>query len=393
MIKIAYYTQPYYLDHNLSRIQHLSKLVDLHVILEVSPEGEKRSVFDVSIKHLPGGIIDAKTALNPFFPASFHSYWEQCSSFKLAVHHCKRSIHPETWTLSRQALEYINNLNPDIFHQDDVSLRLALSLHRLKKKIPMALSIHDPITHSGERNWRMRLARLLTFKRCKLFILHNMALIPAFCNRYGLNPSTVKKLPLGIIDVYQHFEKANIIENPKTILFIGRLSPYKGIDVLIKAATIATKKFADLTFIIAGNPVPGYQIPRLPKLPNNGEFRLITRHISNVELAGLFQKSSLVVCPYLDSSQSGVLLTAYGFNKPVIASRTGGFPEYMEHNKTGLLVNPGDANQLANAIVGLLTDHDKRESIKKEMQKYSSEDLNWGVIARKTLNTYKTILS
>ncbi len=73
-------------------------------------------------------------------------------------------------------------------------------------------------------------------------------------------------------------------------------------------------------------------------------------------MAAYFQKASLVALPYLSASTSGLLTTAYVFGKPVVATRVGALPEYVQEGETGLLVPPADAQRLAEAIVRLLTD-------------------------------------
>jgi len=65
--------------------------------------------------------------------------------------------------------------------------------------------------------------------------------------------------------------------------------------------------------------------------------------------------AAVVVCPYRDASQSGVVLSAYAFQVPVVATTAGGLPEYVFPGKTGLLVPPGDASALVVAIKSLVT--------------------------------------
>src|SRR5208337_4953027 len=77
-------------------------------------------------------------------------------------------------------------------------------------------------------------------------------------------------------------------------------------------------------------------------------------------MATFFQRAALVVLPYISASTSGVLVTAYSFGKPVVASRVGCLNEYVVDGTTGLLVRPMDVEELADAIVRLLLDTDLR---------------------------------
>ncbi|HEX6427231.1 MAG TPA: glycosyltransferase, partial [Niastella sp.] len=87
---------------------------------------------------------------------------------------------------------------------------------------------------------------------------------------------------------------------------------------------------------------------------------LIDKHIPNDELATLIQQAKFIVCPYKDATQSGVLMTAFGLNTPVIATDVGSFPEFIKDNVNGLLVPPGDPEKLADGMrFALRNDHYK----------------------------------
>ena len=95
-------------------------------------------------------------------------------------------------------------------------------------------------------------------------------------------------------------------------------------------------------------------------------------------MAELFQKAAVVVLPYLTASTSGVLVTAYSFAKPVVASSVGCLAEYVNDGETGFLVPSADFEKLADAIVKLLLDGELRhrmgmnaENWMKEMQRSS----------------------
>ena len=64
----------------------------------------------------------------------------------------------------------------------------------------------------------------------------------------------------------------------------------------------------------------------------------------------MLSKSVCTVCPYKDSTQSGVVMTSYAFDVPVIATRVGGMPEFIEDGKTGFLVPKEDADALAGVL-------------------------------------------
>ncbi|MBW2569487.1 MAG: glycosyltransferase [Deltaproteobacteria bacterium] len=120
----------------------------------------------------------------------------------------------------------------------------------------------------------------------------------------------------------------------------------------------------------------------------NRPFYVPIYEVCTNELAALFQKAAVVVCPYIEATQSGVVLTAYAFDKPVIATNTGGLSEYVKHNQTGLLVPTGDHKKLAETIVRIITDTQLQADFRAGIHKLSVEDLNWDTIAKETVLVY-----
>jgi len=174
-----------------------------------------------------------------------------------------------------------------------------------------------------------------------------------------------------------------------TVLFFGRLSPYKGLDVLLQAAPHVAARVPGVRIVIAGQPVPGYRVPPLPDVPNGGCVKLLEQYIPSAQVATLFEAATVVACPYVDATQSGVVLTAYAFERPVVATTTGGLPEYVRHEETGLLVPPGDPLALAEALVRLLQDHALRARLAAGICRREQTDLRWDRVAEATLDVYR----
>jgi glycosyltransferase involved in cell wall biosynthesis len=98
-------------------------------------------------------------------------------------------------------------------------------------------------------------------------------------------------------------------------------------------------------------------------MANPSRFVVDNEFIPDERVARHFGESSVVVLPYVDASQSGVVPIAYSFNRPVVATSVGGLPSVVEHGVTGLLVPPRDARALADALVMLLEDDELRHKM------------------------------
>jgi glycosyltransferase involved in cell wall biosynthesis len=392
-MRVLYYSHPSFLDLALPFAHAMSQLVETHLLVELSPEQWTSSLFDLPRLPLPSGIVSAEPVLAGRFPTSVQKYWRDLTSFNFVVHNCPRSIHPASWWVSHTAVRFARRIEPSVVHLDDVSLRLAWALPELGR-LPVVLSLHDPEPHGGSGGWRLDLARWLTFGRARTYVLHNRTQIEPFCRRYRVPKRRVASYPLGIYEIYRAWGSSNgrdFSGDAKTILFFGRLAPYKGLDVLYRALPRVAASVTGLRVVVAGKVVPGYTPPPPPSLPNGATVELKSDYISNADLAELFQHATAVVCPYTDATQSGVVLTAYGFGKPVVATEVGGLPEYVRNGTSGILVPSRDSDALARALVDVVSDGALRSRLTDGINHLAEGPLSWSAIAQQALAIYEGV--
>jgi glycosyltransferase involved in cell wall biosynthesis len=115
---------------------------------------------------------------------------------------------------------------------------------------------------------------------------------------------------------------------------------------------------------------------------------LIERFIPAEEVPAIFQRASIIALPYLDATQSGVAALAATYGRPVVASRTGGLPEMVREGLSGLLVEPGDPDQLANAIRALVEQPALAANLAAGARQLARTDLSWEAIAERTMAVY-----
>jgi glycosyltransferase involved in cell wall biosynthesis len=176
------------------------------------------------------------------------------------------------------------------------------------------------------------------------------------------------------------------------VLFFGRISRYKGLDVFYEAAQLIAERIPGVRFVVAGRPVAGYEPPSAPWLGGGAVIEVRDRYLSTGEAAGLFRSAAVVVCPYLDATQSGVVLTAFAFGVPVVATATGGLPEYVVHNRRGILVPVGDARALADAVCRILEEPGLASRLRDEIIASASNGLSWRHTADALMRTYAAAL-
>jgi glycosyltransferase involved in cell wall biosynthesis len=232
----------------------------------------------------------------------------------------------------------------------------------------------------------------MVFPCIRKFFLHNETQKSEFINYYHIALERIICIPLGCYDIYRNWEVGEVDQTRKTVLFFGRLSPYKGIENFILASQKVSTQVKNVRFVIAGEAIKGYSLPPLPLLQNGCDFELRNDYISVDEQVKLFEQASIVVCPYIEATQSGVVLTAYAFGKPVIATAVGGLPEYVKDAKSGILVEPGDINLLAKAILQVMDSESLQNSLKVGVNLLAQNELNWENIAMKSMDFFQNNL-
>ena len=387
-LRVVYYSSAIQLEPTLSWAPELSRHVELHLLLELAPDAWSSALFDVPPRPLPSGITPGDPVLRDSVPRAIRAHWEQAASFHLVVHTCRKSLHPRTWWMSLQAARFIRSLRPDVLHVDNWNMRFAPVVWMLRG-IPLIITLHDPEPHSGEHNWRVDLARNLTAPFVDRYLLLNQSGSDGWRQRFRIPSDRVDSTHLGPHGMCKEWLLEPPAEEERTVLFFGRLSVYKGLHVFYEAAVLVAQRLHSVRFVVAGRAVPGYTPPEPPELPNAGSVEVIHRYLHNRETAELFARSTVVVCPYVDATQSGVVLTAFAFGKAVVATRVGGLPDYVEDGVTGQLVEPGNAAALAEALIRLLEDKSLRLRLSAGVTARVQTTLSWAASAEQLAGFYE----
>jgi glycosyltransferase involved in cell wall biosynthesis len=168
------------------------------------------------------------------------------------------------------------------------------------------------------------------------------------------------------------------------VLCFGLMRPYKGIDLLLEA----WRGIEGAELWIAGAPRMDIS-PLLAAAPPG--VRFVARFIGDGELPAYFRRADIVVLPYREIDQSGVLFTALAFGKPLLLSDVGGF---LEIAATGAARTfpAGDADALRGALRELLDDPATRRKLAARARDLAVGEYAWHTIARQTLRLYEALL-
>ncbi len=299
----------------------------------------------------------------------------------------------QNYKMTLALIKLINAFAPDVFHvqADGQHPWLGWVLPFIKKKCKIINTVHDPKPHIGDKIsvYRdMQFSKWMFKKYADAYIVHGKTLKVALVDGYKIKTDLVHIIPHGHLNMYRNFQKgAKKTENPFAVLFFGRIWEYKGLKYLMQAEPIIRKEIPELKIIIAGTGEDLYLYE--PYLVNKDSYEFKNYRIPIEDVSDLFDEAAVVVLPYIEATQSGVIPIAYPFSKAVVATNVGALPEVVVDGLTGFLIPPANPEAIAEKIIYLLKNPDLRKEMGNNAQKYSDDNLNWKKIAHKTMEVYK----
>ncbi|MGH2902828.1 MAG: glycosyltransferase family 4 protein [Solirubrobacteraceae bacterium] len=260
---------------------------------------------------------------------------------------------------------------------------------------PLVLTAHDVLPREPRRGQLAAQRRL--YDRFDALVVHSEHGRTRLTDELGLAADRVHVIPHG---AFAHLAGARPSTGTRSsaaasapppfqtdkpvVLCFGLMRPYKGIDVLLEA----WRGIEDAELWIAG--MPRMDITDLREAaPSN--VRFAERFITDAELPAYFQRADLVVLPYREIDQSGVLFTALAFGKPLLLSDVGGFPE-VASTGAARSVPAGDPAALREALRELLGDPAALAALATHAREAAEGKYSWGAIARQTLDLYESLL-
>lgn len=375
-MKILYITIPSYFDLEISLIRELSRYVEIKVLMIVSPISKQSSAFNIS--ELPTGA----NILSFNDVPELHKYRRNVDLNLWNLASVSSNTIKEFFYLSKKIRNFAINWRPDIIHQTTIG-KCAFTLLPFLVGFKKILTLHDPIPHN-KLGFISNLSRTLIMMSAKNLLFLSKAHDDKFVKSNPIKYYKIYHSKLGVYDFLNSLT-SNMELPTSYVLFFGRIDTYKGVDLLINAykSTVAYKK--GIKLVIAGKGEIGLPENEL-KDPN---IILYNRYIENSELADLIRNCLCVILPYRSATQSGCLMSAYAFNKPVIATKVGDFPTEIVDRSTGFLIEPNNEIEIINGIDQFFTNDDNSKMSDNIKKSYGYGGNNsWAVIAKKLYDIY-----
>ena len=244
----------------------------------------------------------------------------------------------------------------------------------LKKKFKRMKIVHDVKLHTGEDSFIRRIFNYIEIKNSDLYIT---------LTETSKQELIKRGIPKGKICVIPHanfacYVKNNILVKSESIhnriAFIGRINKYKGLDVLLNAFDEIHKKMPQLKLLIAGD--GNCECYKDQFYKNKESLELNLKWIADDEFAAIIENVDIVVLPYIEATQSGIIPLAFAFGKTVVATNVGGIPEQIPQG-TGIIIPSNDSVALEKVILHLYDNPDIIKTMSQAAFDYARTELSW----------------
>lgn len=201
--------------------------------------------------------------------------------------------------------------------------------------------IHEVIPHEGDSQVKMvDLMNKAVVKFADTIVLCNKTYIQDMIDRYGISADRVKYLEL-----WRRYPAYTTPVHSGRVLFFGRINPYKGADNLLEIVRLCP----NIQFDVVGR-VDSQMQGIVDQLAKEKNVKLNNDYVTDAEMREAFVNCDWVIVPYNSASQSGIIIDAYKYSRPVIAFAVGAIPEQVDANKSGYLVTAGDNKKFADKL-------------------------------------------
>lgn len=293
----------------------------------------------------------------------------------------------------------------DMVHAHDWLVGQAAITMKQSLGVPMMATIHateagrNQGIHNKIQSYINQQEWLLTYEAFRVIVCsdymrrevqHNFAL-PA--DKVDIIPNGIDyskfafDFPNGL-----EFRRRFAMDHEKIVLFVGRMVPEKGAQVLVEAAPKVLSQYRDAKFVVVGK---GGFLPeikaRAAALGIKNKI-LFTGYVDDAALLRLYRVADVDVVPSLYEPFGIVALEGMGAKLPTVVAETGGLAEIVDHTRTGITTHPGDSKSLAWGIIEVLKNPEYAHYLGQNAFHKVERVYNWQHIARATTGVYERVL-
>jgi len=341
---------------------------------------------------------------------------------RVAFHNLVGGLNPDAGLLAKarrvliyyvRLLAFVARTDARLFHilwfrKFPLAERILLTayLKLLGKKLAFTAHNVDDQARDGRRGtFTNRLSLIFLYRTVDHILVHTRQMKLELVKEFGISEHKVTVVPFGINDAIPAArvsrtaarQQLGLASDEKVLLFFGNITPYKGVEDLLRALASLVHEDGSFTLILAG-PVKDRTCEAywaelkslIEELHLDKHVRKDIRYIPDADVGLLFRASDVSVLPYRRVYQSGVLALSYAQGVPVIAADVGSMREDILEGETGLLFRPGDVGDLAAKIRTHFASRSTGdlETRQRAISEHGVERFSWKINAERTYAVY-----
>lgn len=320
-----------------------------------------------------------------------HPEWKNCKLYKEITNR-------EIWfiykTFLNTTIDAVENFKPDIIHVHHAfPFSWVARFIKSTYLIPYIISVHGSELPTAQKDKRYIALTIDALRKARRIIPNSYYtrdwMLKVFGDEYrkqirvipgGVNINKFKKVNTNEID------KMLNIKDEKIVVFAGKLTVYKGVKYLIKAA----KKIKGKVLILGDGP----ERKNLEKIVRDEKITnvLFLGHLGNNTdfLVKFYSRADVFIAPSIWDEPLGlVILEAMACETPVVVTRKGGIPLAVKDKQNGLFIKPRNSNDIAEKVNLLFNNESLRNKMAKKAREITIEKFSWKIIARRFENIYQ----
>lgn len=328
----------------------------------------------------------------PFYVAfTGHPEWKNCRLYKDISNQEILQIYK---SFLNHAVEAVEDFKPNIIHVHHAfPFSWAARFIKSTYQIPYIISIHGSELPTAQKDKRYIALTMDALRKAKRIIPNSYYtrdwMLKVFSDEYR---DQIRVIPGGV-DI-NRFKKTNTseidkmfdIKGEKVVVFAGKLTAYKGVKYLVKAA----KKIKGKVLILGDGP-ERKNLEKMVKEEKINNVKFIGHLGSNTDfLVKFYSRADVFIAPSIWDEPLGlVILEAMACETPVVVTRKGGIPLAVKDGQNGLFIRPRNSNDIVEKVNLLLTNENLRNKMAKKARQIAEEKFSWEIIGKRFENIYE----
>ncbi|MDL1979593.1 MAG: glycosyltransferase, partial [Deltaproteobacteria bacterium] len=316
--------------------------------------------------------------------------------------HVYPSYSPGEHGIAAKIFNAVIKVTPDVVHiQHEFGLYGELDgiavlelIYRLKSTGTSVIATFHTVRKEFE--FRKKLILRPMCRELNGIIVHEQEHVDILRTVFDTDQSKIFLIPHGArdMDPIPDAKKKLDLEGRKVILLAGYFRPTKCFDRIVDLFPQIVKKVPDAWLVLSGKlRVLEFSIYRkmlfekINNSPVRDHIEVFRGQFPQKTFDTILSAADIVVLPYTEGAQSGIMAHAMTFGKPVITSKLPAFIDILERLETGFYAQTDD--EYVDRIVTLLTDPELYKKFSQNALTYIKENISWDIVAQQTLDVYK----